>query len=220
MEKKTPRPMTPFDELVTSQELQMIKLLLPYTPSSNQQFIGVFIKFLELKDTISLFRNISNNSQTKAFNRSYPPSPVDMLQEMKPYMAPEQTEMMDTFLNMMNIMEMAQTFQGDSPDSGGLNPMDLMAGMMTPDQQNMFQMYNSMFSNEMDSMEKNSENKEPMNKESADREPMDREWMYQEPLNKESVDRDPLNEEYSGYSVKKGDDTDERLDEPSGNEEY
>lgn len=29
MEKKTPKPMTPFDELVTPPQLQMLKLFLP-----------------------------------------------------------------------------------------------------------------------------------------------------------------------------------------------
>ena len=35
MEKRPPRPMTPFDELVSSPQLQMIKLLLPYVPVSG-----------------------------------------------------------------------------------------------------------------------------------------------------------------------------------------
>lgn len=209
MEKKMPKPMTPFDELVIPQQLHMLKLFLPYTPSSNQHFLGVFIKFLELKETIAFFQDSKNNLHTQAFHRDSPPSPTEMLTELKPYMPPQQSEMMDSFLNMMNIMEMMQMFQGnDGGDSsgntdsggfggmnnmgnmadmfsGGFNPMDMMMGMMTPEQQNMFQMYNNMFASEMDSPEN----------------PPD----------------DNAAEESNTW---KGDDTDERMDEQSGNEEY
>lgn len=194
MEKKPPKPMTPFDELVTPPHLQMLKLFLPYTPASNQQFLGVFIKFMELQQTISVFRNWGGTLHSQAFSQTPAPSPVQMFQDFKPYLPPQASEMMDTFMNMMNIMEMAQMFQDVMPDqsagmpdntasnsgpaqsagpfSGGFNPMDMMMGMLNPEQQNMFQMYNTMFSDDM------------------------------------KMDR------------MEGDDTDERLDEQSGNEEY
>ncbi len=172
MEKQPPRPMTPFDELVTPPQLHMMKLFLPYTPSSNQRFLGVFVKFLELKEAISFFQTAGNDLHTQAFSSSSPPSFLEIMQEIKPYMPPKESEMIDTLLNMMNIMEMAQMFQGN-PDitpgsgsgendgnqnmgglsglfSGGFNPMDMMMGMLTPEQQNMFQMYNNMFANDME----------------------------------------------------------------------
>ena len=55
MEKKPPLPMTPFDTLVTSPELQMMKLMLPYTPASYQRFLAFYIKFSELRNAISYF---------------------------------------------------------------------------------------------------------------------------------------------------------------------
>lgn len=209
MEKQPPKPMTPFDELVIPQQLHMLKLILPYTPSSNQQFLGVFIKFLELKETMAFFQNSGNPLHTQAFNRSSPPTAMEMLQEIKPYMPPKEAEMMDTFSNMMNIMEMVQMFQGSGGDtggspfgdmsdmfssfgggSGGINPMDMMMGMLTPEQQNMFQMYNHMFEDEMNSNEMGS--------------------------NENSTDPDGTKDSF----FEKGDDTDERMDEQSGNEEY
>lgn len=173
MEKQPPRPITPFDELVTPPQLHMMKLFLPYTPSSNQRFLGVFVKFLELKEAISFFQSAGNDLHMQAFQNSAPPSFMEIMQEIKPYLPPKESEMIDTFLNMMNIMEMAQMFQGN-PDfnfdtssgqaeessspgglsglfSGGFNPMDMMMGMLTPEQQSMFQMYNNMFANDMNS---------------------------------------------------------------------
>lgn len=270
MEKQPPRPMTPFDELVVPRQLQMLKLFLPYTPSSNQQFLGVFVKFLELKETMAFFQNSGNNLHTQAFNRSSPPTAMEMLQEIKPYMPPKEAEMMDTFSNMMNIMEMVQMFQGSGADaggnpfgdmadifsafgggfgsaegdgsqsgspenedsgpgggfggmgnaanmfSGGFNPMDMMMGMMTPDQQNMFQMYNHMFENQMGANDGSTDQEQP--------ETNSAETAYSETFVPEDVndnDRNATNPNSTKDSFFwKGDDTDERMDESSGYEEY
>lgn len=205
MEKKPPKPMTPFDEMVTPPHLQMLKLFLPYTPASNQQFLGIFIKFMEFQQTISFFQNSSSPLHSQTFGKDPAESPSDMLQDLKPYLPPQASEMMDTFTNMMSMMEMMQMMQENMPEQenaspdgsgnfsdgdsnqgsrpgedsaqagnasfGGFNPMDMMMGMMTPEQQNMFQMYNTMFSGEPD------------------------------------------------MNNMEGDDTDERMDEPPGDEE-
>lgn len=270
MEKRPPRPMTPFDELVTPPQLQMLKLFLPYTPSSNQQFLGVFIKFLELKETISFFQNIENDLHTQAFSRNHPPSPTEMLQDLKPYMPSQQAEMMDTFLNMMNIMEMVQMFQGNGDDtggnpfagmadmfsggssdgssssnsesggfggmgdmanmfSGGFNPMDMMMGMMTPEQQNMFQMYNNMFASEMNSKENAPDhttsdqtvsNNSTSNSNTSETEASDYKSANYDNLNYDNPNNGTISDFTNEQYRMKGDDIDERMDEQSGNEEY
>lgn len=168
MEKKPPRPMTPFDELTIPAELQTLKLLLPYTPVSEQQSIWIFIKFMELQHTIEFFQQQQNTLHSQTF-RHFPISAADMLEEIAPYLPPETASMLDTFRNVMNIMEMMQMFQeytdvsenptenhsadadaepqNPPPAFGGMNPMDLIMGMLSPEQQEMFQTYQSMFSN-------------------------------------------------------------------------
>ena len=47
--------MTPFDELVSSPQLQMIKLLLPYVPVSRRRLLAALVKFLELRRTVRVF---------------------------------------------------------------------------------------------------------------------------------------------------------------------
>jgi hypothetical protein len=184
MEKKPPKPMIPFDELVNPPTLQMLKLFLPYTPASNQQFLGIFVKFLELNETISFFQKPKHDLHTQAFSGNTAPSPMEMMAEIKPYLPSQENEMIENLLNMMNMMEMVRMFQEsaqgqENPDgstseggstgdnnmggfgnmfSGGLNPMDMMMGMLTPDQQNMFQMYNEMFSDETPPDQATSEN--------------------------------------------------------------
>lgn len=231
MEQKPQRPMIPFDELVTPPMLQMLKLFLPYTPASNQRFLGVFVKFLELRETISFFQRPSYNLYARAFSSSAASSPMEMLMDLRPYLPPQQAERMESFLNIMNIMEMVQMFQDSAPSgenafgdmggpgnsdnlgsmfSGGFNPMDMVMGMLTPDQQNMFQMYNNMFSNETFSgnenpTEENSNMKNP-------NEPV----FKQEDAKEDSSDKEDANKR--GFYME-GDDRNERMDEQSGDAE-
>lgn len=192
MENKTPKPMTPFDEMVTPPHLQMLKIFLPYTPASNQQFLGIFIKFMEFQQTISFFQNFGNSIHSQTFGQKASASPTDMFQDLKPYLPSQAAEMADSFMNMMNMMEMMQMFQENSseqgnentsdkeqtegspsgPFSGGFNPMDMMMGMLTPDQQNMFEMYNTMFSGESDMTKmEGDDSDERMDEPSSDEEP-------------------------------------------------
>lgn len=159
MEKKSSKPMTPFDELTVSPELQIIKLLLPYTPPSNQKMLGILVKFLELQHTARLFQNFTLKTQSQTSGRT-PPSFADILEEISPYLPAQGTQMLHSFREMMNMMELFQMFQETSassennnntaPTFGVFNPMDIMKGMLSPEQQEMFQMYQSMFDQEGD----------------------------------------------------------------------
>lgn len=151
MEKKPTRPMTPFDEITTPYSFSILKLLLPYLAPSNQYSLWIMIKFLELRYTISLFKHPEQVSRNHSFG-SFPDSPAALLDEITPYLPPEQSQMADTFRNILNIMDMMQMLQpsGDSQTSAdsafsGINPMDLMMGMLSPEQQEMFRSYQNIF---------------------------------------------------------------------------
>lgn len=151
MEKKTPRPMTPFDELTTPYSFSILKLLLPYLSPGGSSSLWIMVKFMELQYTISILKRPGQLLKNQSFGH-FPDSPADLLDEIAPYLPPEQAQMADTFHNVMNMMEMMQMFQSsaapsdDSSDAGGMNPMDMMMGMLSPEQQEMFQMYQGMFS--------------------------------------------------------------------------
>ena len=193
MEKKPTRPMTPFDEWTVPNELHTLKLLLPYTPAASQPALGMLVKVIELQHTMEYFQNRRQDIKSQEFSRDFS-SPLEMLEEIAPYLPPEQANMIGTFRNMMNIMEMVQMMQtftdsgGTSPSTesdssngtaspaksgsfgsasssaksgesgeqkgfgmsggfgGGFNPMSLVMGMLSPEQQEMFEMYQAMFS--------------------------------------------------------------------------
>lgn len=160
MEKNPPRPMTPFDELVTPQSIYILKLLLPYVPTSVQRMMAIFLKFHELKNTMDTFFGFSSQKNTRSDS---------ILSDLKPYMKPEEQDMMEQMQGMMNMMDMmkqmsdaagSDTSGSDTSDSdtsasntsasntfgsSGFSPFDLMKGMLSPEQQEMFESYNQMF---------------------------------------------------------------------------
>ena len=206
MEKKTSRPMTPFDEWTVPNELHTMKLLLPYTPADSQPVLGMLIKVIELQHTMEYFQHTKKSMHSQDLSSGFS-SPLDILDEISPYLPPEQAGMIDTFRNMMNIMDMVQMMQvfSDSneappadPDGRGeenpsagsgspdtrppftdssdhdnreastktdglgsrFNPMNLVMGMLSPEQQEMFEMYQTMFSQPEESMDTSTESPE------------------------------------------------------------
>lgn len=160
MDQKESQKMTPFDQLLSSQNLQMLKLFIPYMPLNNQRFLGVYVKFAELQHAIHFFQTQQKPIGKQNVNEKSS-SILEILQDIRPYLPEQFSETLDNFLNMMNMMDLFRSFQdmqgSDSDD--GFNPMDMMKNMLTPEQQGMFEMYNTMFEQEQENQEL-SENKE------------------------------------------------------------
>ena len=145
-----PKLMTPFDMLVTSSSLYTLKLMLPFAPASMQRSLAIYIKFSELKATMEHFYGFLNTDH-----------PSSVLEQLKSCLSPEEQTQMSQMEDLMNMMEMMQGMQemseaasqnsdgSASQGFGTFNPMDLMKGMLSPDQQEMFNAYSSMFDEEM-----------------------------------------------------------------------
>lgn len=166
MERKPPRPMTPFDNMVTPPYLYTLKLLLPYTPSTNQRFLAIYIKFLELRSTMEHFHGFPSNFSSRT---SKSPATFGMFEDLKPYMGPEEQEMMEQMESMMGMMEMFQNMQdmGGGPggdDAGEFNPMDMMMGMFNPEQQEMFNACSNMFDSDLEHSSKDNHKYNSSNK--------------------------------------------------------
>ena len=123
-------PMTPFDTLVISPKLQMMKLMLPYTPASSQRLMALFIKFTELQNTMRYFEGF-NAFEDDGSAQSKMDRPLDIFDDLRPYMSPKDSETMDMMMSAMSMMEMMNGM--DMPD---MSSMGDMSGMM--DMMNMF----------------------------------------------------------------------------------
>lgn len=117
METNSLRPMTPFDNLVNPHSLYMLKLFLSYTPPGMQRTLGIYIKFLELKNTLDHFRGFRESSSAS-------------FTSLKDYMMPEEKEMMEQIEMVMNMMEMMQGMP-DTENLGGMPGMQDMAEMFS-----------------------------------------------------------------------------------------
>ena len=116
MEKHPPLPMTPFDILVTSSELQMMKLLLPYIPDFYQRFLAFFIKFSELQNTIRYF-NPSGRGHSKDSFRKETSSPIDILEDLRPYIGKDaETLDFSQMGDLSGMMDMMNMFTGNPDD--------------------------------------------------------------------------------------------------------
>ena len=133
MEKRPPLPMTQLDMLVTSEKLQMMKLMLPYIPSSYRGMLAIYLKFTEFQNTLRLFNGSGSSSSSDIIKSRDIHSPADILEDLRPFMDPKDMDSIDMLLNAINMM-------------------DMMKGMLTPEQQGMFDMYSTMF-NEMESQD-------------------------------------------------------------------
>lgn len=125
-------PMTPLDCLVSTHTLQMTKLLIPYLPPQNQRLFAVYVKFMEFQNTLSFFRTFQHKSH----------SFQDIMQDIRPYLPQDSCDAMDNILNLIQMMELFQSMS----NTDDTDPMSFMSTMLTPEQQSMFDIYNSMFS--------------------------------------------------------------------------
>lgn len=130
--------MTPFDQLTSTNTLQLLKLFIPYLPPQSQRMFAIYIKFLEFQHTLSSFRSFRQKTFTTQ----------DVIQDLKPYMPPSASNSIDNILNMMSMMELFQGMYTSNESGEDFDPMSMMKNMLTPEQQSMFEMYNDMFANE------------------------------------------------------------------------
>ena len=155
MDDQSKIPMTPFDTLISTPGLRMMKLMIPYLPPSNQRMLAVYVKFMELQQTFSFFQNFRSDLHSCAFEKEVS-SPSDILEELRPFLRKSDCEMIDQIQNMLSAMEIAASFQNmtkesslkqscsdASSDSSSSTPAFdlsmLLQGMLSPEQQNLFE---------------------------------------------------------------------------------
>lgn len=113
--------MTPFDQYISTQSLQMTKLMIPFLPPNTQRMMAIYVKFFELRHTFSFFQDM----------RQHHSSTDDILNTLKPYMNSSDVESFEQMMNMMHMMNMMKEMS-DVP----FNPSEMMMGMFTQDNHN------------------------------------------------------------------------------------
>lgn len=135
--------LTPFDHMVSDNQLQIIKAAIPYLSNREQQFFSVYVKYIELEHTLKLVGDSNSNVLSSCSIGENPNSTSDMLTAIKQYCSEKEKEMIDLISNFLSAYQMYHTYQELIPqqDKNGIRKepisvADTLKGMLTPEQQN------------------------------------------------------------------------------------
>lgn len=97
---------TEFDYLLADPHIQMLKAALPYMPSSRQRFCSMLIQIQQIQRTRSLFQDGQLSAMELTHSKSTdPPSPIEMLQAIKPYASQKERQMIEMLENIQIMMQ-------------------------------------------------------------------------------------------------------------------
>ena len=158
-----------FDALYTTNQIQKLKVLLPYIDSSMQKHLAVYIKYMELQYTMNHVRQHPFQICGCSLSSPHVPDLRKLCQELCLYSSPEEIKQLEQFQNMLQTMEtvqeMSQTMAAmqeifpnmsegfpinstsASSDSCEKQPgmqssmIDMLMGMLTPEQRAMYEMF-------------------------------------------------------------------------------
>ena len=110
---------TALDEIVESDHNQMLKAMIPYLPPFGQQFLSMYTKTRELKNTMELFKYQRNRGDIQAASISGN-DPLEMLQDIRKCCGGESRRQIDQLTNLIAMIQMLKVMNEDP--SGGDNP--------------------------------------------------------------------------------------------------
>lgn len=115
------------DEMVSEDSIEMLKAALPYLPVQGQSFVSVFAKFLELKNTLRLFRSASSSTEICAQSREKS-SPLEMLSACSSVCHGHTKEQLDNMIQTLTMIQMFELSQNPlppkGPEKGGGNSLE------------------------------------------------------------------------------------------------
>lgn len=146
-----------FDALYTNNQIQKLKVLLPYIEPSMQKNMAVYIKYMELKYTIDLFRKHPFQICAASKNTEKPDI-QKLFRELKPYCTEAESKQLEQMESMFQTMEMYQEMsqtmsamqemfpdmgKQNSDNSSGSSIESMLMGMLSPEQKAMFEAFSN-----------------------------------------------------------------------------
>ncbi len=132
-------PVTAFDALYTSNQMQMLKIILPFMQEKMQRFIAIYIKFSEL---LIAFR-IAGSASAASFPARKETDMTGMLKYLSPYLSDSEREMMNQFSSMQENMEQFKQMSAmmQMMNDMGASPESALEGFLSEEQMAMFKMF-------------------------------------------------------------------------------
>ena len=160
-----------FDALYTTNQIQKIKVLLPYIEPSMQKHLAVYIKYMELQYTMKYVRRHPSQISGCSISSDDKPDLRSLCRQLSLYSSPEEIRQLEQLQNMFEALEtmqeMTQTMSAlqeifpdlsaappfgsdsafsdsegaESAQTGPFSVMDMMMNMLTPEQRAMYEMF-------------------------------------------------------------------------------
>lgn len=97
---------TMLDQLVTDENSQMLKALVPYLSFYGQRILAAYTKTQELRNTLQLFARSQNDVQICS---SRPTDPLELLNDIRKFSYGENRKQLDQAVNMFVMLEVLMT---------------------------------------------------------------------------------------------------------------
>ena len=132
-------PVTAFDALYTSNQMQMLKIVLPYMQENLQRLIAIYIKFSELMIAL----RFANSASAASFPVRKETDISGMLKYLSPYLSDSEREMMNQFSSMQENMEQFKQMSAlmQMMNEMGGSPESALEGFLSEEQMAMFKMF-------------------------------------------------------------------------------
>ncbi|MCT4544277.1 MAG: hypothetical protein N4A63_12095 [Vallitalea sp.] len=107
-------PSLEIDKVVNSNEMNIIKSAIPYINYQSQKQLAVFVKLIELLNTVKLYNNyaVSEIPELNKINSSK----QDMLYNIRSYCSPKNKQLIDFLLNIYNLKALIASMNKDDLD--------------------------------------------------------------------------------------------------------
>lgn len=97
-----------FDALYTTNQIQKLKVLLPYIEPSMQKHLAVYIKYMELQYTMNLTKNHGAALSGCGLSQPEKPDLRKLCRELCLYSTPEEIRQLEQIQNMLQTLETVQ----------------------------------------------------------------------------------------------------------------
>lgn len=113
--------MTPFDQMISDDSLQILKASIPYVPTRMQGMLSILAKVKELQNVLSFSRRLPSMHMASQKEHG---SMMEMLQDIGNYTSGSMKETFDNLNSMLSMVQMFQSFQNSDAGSMDFSNMD------------------------------------------------------------------------------------------------
>lgn len=106
---------TALDQMVITDQGQLLKALIPYLPPREQQLFSLYAKAKEFSNTLNLFGS-GSQAQPMRMQAVSASQPVDILNDLRRYCFGNTRRALDQITNMMAMAEMIKVMNSTIPE--------------------------------------------------------------------------------------------------------